>query len=57
MLGVASTGVVCGRFMNESTALEIPSTALAIAEGSARQAALNSMLTVEQPGPGTSGVP
>jgi len=37
-LGVASAGVICGRFMNVSTVFEIPSTALAIAEGSARQA-------------------
>jgi hypothetical protein len=37
-LAVASTGVICGRSMNEFIAFEIPSTALAIADGRARQA-------------------
>ncbi len=52
-LAVASAGVICGRVMNEFIAFEIPSTALAIADGRARQAGMYPMLTVGQPGPGT----
>ncbi|MBI5442741.1 MAG: hypothetical protein HY900_16200 [Deltaproteobacteria bacterium] len=56
-LAVASTGVITGRSMNEFIAFEIPSTALAIADGRARQAGMKPMRTVGQPGPGISGVP
>jgi len=57
MLAVASAGVICGLTMNEFIAFEIPSTALAIAEGRARHAGMTPIMTVRQPGPGPSGVP
>lgn len=39
-LAVASAGVICGLVMNEFMTFEIPSTALAITEGRARQAGM-----------------
>jgi hypothetical protein len=57
MLAVASTGVSCGLTMNEFIAFEIPSIALAIAAGRARQAGEPPIRTVGHPGPGASGGP
>src|SRR5450759_1250077 len=56
-LAVASTGVICGLTLNELISFEIDWTALAIADGRARQAGMTPIMTVGLPGPGPSGVP
>ena len=53
----ASAGVITGLLINEFMALEMASMAAATDAGTARQAGMYPIITVEQPGPGVSGLP